>query len=126
MYLKYLTSIWEKVRKRMNDKDKIYFNACLYAIDKLVKKGSCRYSWKDNNGKWNSISWNEVLHWILEKLNAESEDTTLDKIRAEIEQVKSIMNEEIINHDRIDLINFVNGLNQSLVIIDKYKAGSED
>ena len=44
----------------------------------------------------------------------------LDKIRAEIEQVKSIMNEEIINHDRKDLINFVNGLNQSLVIIDKY------
>ena len=49
----------------------------------------------------------------------------LDKIRAEIEQVKSIMNEEIINHDRKDLINFVNGLNQSLVIINKYKAESE-
>ena len=45
----------------------------------------------------------------------------LDKIRAEIEQVKSIMNEEIINHDRKDLINFINGLNQSLMIIDKYK-----
>lgn len=50
----------------------------------------------------------------------------MDKIRAEIEQVKSIMNEEIINHDRKDLINFVNGLNQSLVIIDKYKTESED
>ena len=50
----------------------------------------------------------------------------LDKIRDEMEQVKSIMNEEIINHDRKDLINFVNGLNQSLVIINKYKAESEE
>ena len=49
----------------------------------------------------------------------------LDKIKAEIEQVKSIMNEEIINNNRKDLINFVNGLNQSLIIIDKYKAESE-
>ena len=54
------------------------------------------------------------------------QEPILDKIRAEIEQVKSIMNEEIINHDRKDLINFVNGLNQSLVIIDKYKAESEE
>ena len=49
------------------------------------------------------------------------QESTIDKIRAEIEQVKSIMNEEIINHDRKDLINFINGLNQSLMIIDKYK-----
>ena len=48
-------------------------------------------------------------------------DCVLDKIRAEIEQVKVVMNEEIIKHDRKDLINFVNGLNQSLMIIDKYK-----
>lgn len=50
----------------------------------------------------------------------------LDKIRAEIEQVRTIMDEEIINHDRKDLINFVNGLNQSLMIIDKYKTESEE
>lgn len=50
------------------------------------------------------------------------QEPVLDKIRAEIEQVRSIMNEEIINKNRKDLINFVNGLNQSLVIIDKYKA----
>ena len=53
------------------------------------------------------------------------QEPVLDKIMAEIEQVKSIMNEEIINHDRKDLINFVNGLIQSLMIIDKYKAESE-
>ena len=58
-------------------------------------------------------------------LKALEREPILDKIRAEIEQVKSIMNEEIINHDRKDLINFVNGLNQSLVIINKYKAESE-
>ena len=49
----------------------------------------------------------------------------LDKIRDEMEQVKSIMNEEIINHDRKDLINFVNGLNQSLVIINKAESEVE-
>ena len=49
----------------------------------------------------------------------------LDRIRAEIETVKSIMNDEIINHNRKDLINFVNSLNQSLMVIDKYKAESE-
>ena len=63
----------------------------------------------------------------LERLcKALDNEDVLDKIRAEIEQVKSIMNEEIINHDRKDLINFVNGLNQSLVIINKYTAESED
>ena len=49
------------------------------------------------------------------------QESVLDKIKDEIEQVKSIMNEEIIDHNRKDLINFVNGLNQSLVIIYKYK-----
>lgn len=56
----------------------------------------------------------------------EKVDDVLDKIMEEIEQVKDIMNEEIIDHSRKDLINFVNGLNQSLVIIDKYKAESEN
>lgn len=53
------------------------------------------------------------------------QEPILDKIIAEIEQVRLIMDDEIKNHDRKDLINFVNGLNQSLMIIDKYKAESE-
>ena len=61
-----------------------------------------------------------------EIIKALEQEPLLNKIRAEIEQVKSIMNEEIINHDRKDLINFVNGLNQRLVIINRYKAESED
>ena len=63
---------------------------------------------------------------MLPPVTPKTKTDVLAKIRAEIEQVKSIMNEEIINHDRKDLINFVNGLNQSLAIIDKYKAESEN
>jgi hypothetical protein len=59
-------------------------------------------------------------------VKALEQEPVLDKISTEIEQVKSIMNEEIINHNRKDLINFINGLNQSLLIIDKYKGESED
>lgn len=57
----------------MKDKDNICFHACLYAINKLMKKGSYRYTWKNKDGKWNGIDWNEICAWILEKLNAESE-----------------------------------------------------
>lgn len=59
-------------------------------------------------------------------IKALEQGSILDKIREEIEQVKSIMNEEIIDNNRKDLINFVNGLDQSLAIIDKYKVESED
>jgi len=109
----------------MNDKDKIYFNACLYAIDKLVKKGSCRYSWKDNNGKWNSISWNEVLHWILEKLNTESEDTTLEKIRADIIKYESNCRLSVDEYPLCKECND-NVFKTIYRILDKYKAESED
>lgn len=44
----------------------------------------------------------------------------VDKMVEEIQSVKAVMNEEIIEHDRKDLINFVNGINQCLIIIDKY------
>ena len=64
----------------------------------------------------------EALDMAIKALEQES---VLDKIKAEIEQVKSIMNDEIINHNRKDLINFINGLNQSLMIIDKYKESEE-
>lgn len=45
---------------------------------------------------------------------------TVEGLIAEIEDVKYIMNEIIKNQGRDDLINFVNGLNQCLIIIDKY------
>ena len=61
---------------------------------------------------------------LVEFLTTSNKEPIIDKIRAEIEQIKSIMNEEIINNNRKDLINFVNGLNQSLVIVDKYKSES--
>jgi hypothetical protein len=63
---------------------------------------------------------------MREAIHALEREPVLDKIMEEIEQVRSIMNEEIIDNNRKDLINFVNGLNQSLMIIDKYKAESEE
>ena len=45
---------------------------------------------------------------------------TIEGLIAEIEDVKYIMNEIIKNQGRDDLIVFVNGLNQCLIIIDKY------
>ena len=50
-------------------------------------------------------------------------NSVLKDIEAEIEQVKAIVNEEIIEHDRKDLIFFVNGINQCLCIIDKHISG---
>lgn len=47
----------------------------------------------------------------------------LKDIKAEIKQVKAIVNEEIIKHDRKDLINYVNGINQCLCIIDNHISG---
>ena len=46
--------------------------------------------------------------------------SVLEDIKAEIEQVRTVMDDEIIEHDRKDIINFVNGLNQCLCIIDKH------
>lgn len=45
----------------------------------------------------------------------------VDKMVEEILSVKAIKNKMIIEEDRKDLINFVNGINQCLVIIDKYR-----
>ena len=53
-------------------------------------------------------------------------NSVIEDIKAEIEQVKVIMNEEIIDNNRKDLINFVNGLNQCLNIIDKRTSGKEN
>ncbi len=64
---------------------------------------------------------------VISQLRADRDrlEDVIEKMKAEIKQVKSIMNEEIINHDRKDLINFVNGLNQSLAIIDTHTKESE-
>lgn len=99
----------------MNDKDKLYLNACLYAIDKLVEKGSRSYCFKTDDG-WHSVTWGYTIGWILEKLNAESDklkadDELLDKIRAEIENTLS---DGMIHKKTV------------LGIIDKYKAESEE
>lgn len=90
------------------------------------------------NGNWEKGSLTErdclecadehkqLAKWLRDYKRLLEREPTFDKIIAEIEQIKSIMNEEIINNNRKDLINFVNGLNQSLVIVDKYKAEREE
>lgn len=45
----------------------------------------------------------------------------VDRMVEEIERLKASMNEEIAAHDRKDLIDFVNGINACLVIIEKYR-----
>ena len=99
----------------MKDKDNICFHACLYAIAKLMEKGSCRYSWKNDDGEWNSIAWNEIMNWILEKFNAKSEAIPLDKIKAEIEDLTYYCCEV---HPR-------NVIDDVLYIINKYKKEGE-
>lgn len=118
----------------MNDKEKIYLQACLYAITKLIGKGSCRYSWKDNNDKWNSISWDEVMDWILEKRGAKSETIPFDKIRAEILDEAEYAyadfdkyKEDVLHTEADELPDddFRYGLQRAIEIIDKYKAGEK-
>lgn len=60
------------------------------------------------------------------EIQFEADVKVLEEIMAEIEQVKDVMNEEITSHDRKDLINFVNGLNQCLCIIDEHISGREN
>ena len=49
----------------------------------------------------------------------------LGEIKGEIEQVKVIMNEQVYEHERKDLIHFINGMNQCLCIIDSHISGKE-
>lgn len=83
------------------------------------------------------LHWNEqgmmccgVTHDVVREncpIKAEISDNAtvcdIEQIRADIEQVKAIMNEEIIERDRKDLINFVNGINQCLLIIEQHISG---
>ena len=75
-------------------------------------------------GSWEKFS-DKVWKRAYARGYNDAKADVLDKIIAETEKVKSVMNEEIINHDRKDLINIVNGLNLSLAIIDNYKAERE-
>ena len=88
---------------------------------------TCEHYPNDNHCigcEWDK-SKGENTKWELKTNPIVIERKVLDKIGDEIEQIKAIMNEEIINNNRKDLINFVNGLNQSLIIIDKYRKGAE-
>ena len=54
---------------------------------------------------------------------AHGKQIILEKVKdaiTQIENVKSVMNEEIIEHNRKDLINFINGINQCLCILERH------
>lgn len=71
------------------------------------------------------IKIEDVKPYIEEKIQELKKEfvprAAVDKMVEEIESVKAVMNQEIIEHDRKDLINFINGINQCLVIIEKYR-----
>lgn len=49
-----------------------YLLACLYAVDKWVKKGSKSCMVKVDN-EWEEISWSEVIEWINKQYGIERE-----------------------------------------------------
>lgn len=90
---------------------------CEEVADGMTEQGKCTECANEHK---------QLAEWLRDYKRLLEREAVLDKIRAEIEQIKSIMNEEIINNNRKDLINFVNGLNQSLVIVDQYKSEREE
>ena len=50
-----------------------YLLGCLYAINRLVEKGSIEYAVKVD-GEWETIPWKEIYNWIEKKYKAESEN----------------------------------------------------
>ena len=116
----------------MKDKDKIYFNACLYAIDKLVEKGSRSYCFKTDDG-WHSVTWGDTMSWILEKLNAESDklkadDELLDKIRAEIMQLDYDIDSVDYDYNDMTYTEEVHTIHREevLQILDEHKVKSDE
>lgn len=71
------------------------------------------------------IKLEDVQPFIEEKIQELKKEfvprAAVDKMVEEIESVKAVMEEEIAEHGRKDLINFINGINQCLVIIEKYR-----
>lgn len=71
------------------------------------------------------IKLEDIKPYIEEKIQELKKEfvprAAVDKMVEEIESVKAVMEEEIAEHGRKDLINFINGINQCLVIIEKYR-----
>lgn len=44
---------------------RIEINACRFAVNKLINKGSQGYMcWNEDDTDFSEISWNEVLKWL--------------------------------------------------------------
>ena len=56
----------------MTREDK-YLLGCLFAINRLVEKGSTIYALKVD-GKWEQIPWSEIVDWINEQYAIEESE----------------------------------------------------
>lgn len=44
-------------------REDMYMLGCLFAVNRLIEKGSSDYAIKVNN-KWEKVRWNEIKEWI--------------------------------------------------------------
>ena len=56
-------------------REDLYLLGCLFAIHQLQEKGSSYYGCKVD-GKWESVSWDEICEWIEKQYAIERGDVS--------------------------------------------------
>lgn len=54
-------------------REDLYLLGCLFAVNRLIEKGSSSYAVKVN-GKWETVPWEEIKEWIEKQFAIESGD----------------------------------------------------
>lgn len=54
-------------------REDLYLLGCLFAVNRIIEKGSSDYSVKVN-GKWKTVPWEEIKEWIEKQYAIEQED----------------------------------------------------
>lgn len=54
-------------------REDLYLLGCLFAVNRLIEKGSSAYDIKVN-GKWETVPWEEIREWIEKQYAIEKED----------------------------------------------------
>lgn len=54
-------------------REDMYMLGCLFAINRLIEKGSSSYAVKVN-GKWETVPWEEIKEWIEKQYAIEKGD----------------------------------------------------
>lgn len=42
----------------------IAYEACVYAVARMIDKGSSCFMYQDENNKWHSVDWKDVLDFL--------------------------------------------------------------